>query len=96
MSISAREALSIAKEEADKAHEAYVISRDLADKEWNKLGYGTKPTATVSSLIKIKGLITDNWKAISAAGVAFGIPVGAADPGAFSKLFGIVRYFLPI
>ncbi len=76
----------LAKAEADKAHALYI----KAGEGWAVAGYGVD-----KSKMNLKGLIAlvkKNWKTISAVAAAFGIPIGLADSGAFSKILDFLPF----
>lgn len=64
-----------------------------AEKAYNALMGKTKVTPE-----KLTALLKDNWGKIASIAAAFGIPLGAADPGAFSGIiskFSGLLSFLP-
>lgn len=47
----------------------------------------------------VKGVFkfaSDNWGKIMSVATAFGVPIAAADPGAFEGVFGLVKSFFGI
>ncbi len=92
MSAGEREALVKAKENADAAYADYRERVDSEGKAWAALGYGKVEKFDPRDLI---GVVKDNWKSISAVGAAFGVPLAAADVGAFKTVVGLFKSLLP-
>jgi hypothetical protein len=57
---------------------------------WERLGYlNAKPHLEIPQLLK------DNWKTITGVAAAAGLPIVAADSGAFSGVLGVLKMFIP-
>lgn len=52
-------------------------------------------TAKSIDVAKIKDLLKDNWKTISVVAGAAGIPIGVADPSAFSGILDVLGNVWP-
>ena len=81
-------------DDTDAAFEAASDAFKEIESKYKQLR-GISATEGKFDLKKVKSLITDNWKTISAVGAGFGLPIAAADPGAFGKVFDLLTNFLP-
>ena len=94
MSAGAREGLVKARAIADTAYEEWVDKVSIEEVAWQDVGYG-KSGGSKLDPSKIVGLVQANWGKIATTAVAFGIPLGIADTGAFTGALGVLSNFWP-
>ncbi len=87
------EGLLEAKENADRLYGEWIKRYKEESDVWSELGYGT-PVAKLS-LHHITELVKGNWGKITAISAAFGVPLAAADVGAFTGVLGKLASLWP-
>ena len=78
--------LHAARANADHMYDEWVERTGGEEDAWAVLGYGL--SADKPGFERITSLIKDNWGKISAVAAAFGVPLAAADVGAFTGILG--------
>ncbi len=96
MSAEVREALASAQVNAADAYNEWVgATKEEAD-AWAELGYIVSfDVDKKSKLDTVVGLVRDNWGKITAISAAFGVPLAAADVGAFTGVLGKLASLWP-
>ena len=95
MSAGVRESLSKAKAAADQAYDKWLETVHEDTLQWNESGYNKVESHSLS-IESLKTFTTANWGKLVTLGAAFGIPVAAADTGAFGTVIGLAKTLLPI
>lgn len=89
MSAGVREALQQAQAQADDGYAEYRQYVDSNGAAWAELGYGvSKKKFDPKGLVS---LVKDNWGKIVVVASAFGIPLAAADTGAFKTVIDLFK-----
>jgi hypothetical protein len=95
MSAGVRESLSKAKAAADQAYDEWLEKIHEDTLKWGEVGYSNTESHALS-IGNLKTFATANWGKLATLGAAFGIPVAAADTGAFGTVIGLAKTLLPI
>jgi hypothetical protein len=87
--------LAIEQDRKGNLDAEYAKFRAYADQVEAKYAALSGKQPLAGSLTKLVPFIKDHWKEISVVAAAAGIPIGAADPGAFTGILSSVSGLWP-